>query len=482
VAETPPSATSKWIVLAVAGSGVFMVTLDSGMVNVALPTLTRELNQPIVTTQWVVLGYQLCVTALLLPFGRLADMIGRKKVFLTGFVLFSAASTLCGLAPSLPVLIALRVLQGLGGAMVQANSAGLVTQAFPSTQRGRALGLNSAVVSAGLLSGPVLGGFIIDWLGWHWVFFVNLPIGILATLFGLRQLRETEPRPDQRFDGIGAVLFLLLVVSLLLTLNQGGRGDWASPAVLGLALATAGIGLIFALVERRVAQPILELALFRLPGFRVASLTAFLVFLGVANSQLLLPFYMQRVMGLSAAQVGLVLVTIPATILILAPLAGTLADRFSVRLLTTAGLLVASAGLFSLATLRVDSSVPEVVGRLLVLAVGTAFFQSPNSSSLFGSLPRDRYGAGGAYQSLTRNLGQSVGQTVAAALWSAVVVASAGGGSATEAPPAAQMIGFQVAFTVAAAYAAISAVISFVARPRVMAAPAPAPEPAGRHR
>jgi EmrB/QacA subfamily drug resistance transporter len=482
---TDASASSKWIVLAVAGSGVFMVTLDSGMVNVALPTVTQAYAAPVVTTQWVVLGYLLCITALLLPVGRLADMLGRKRIFLGGFVIFTVASGLCALAPSLGVLIALRVLQGVGGAMVQANSAGLITQAFPSSERGKALGMNGAIVSAGLLSGPVVGGLIIDWLGWQWVFLVNVPLGILATLFGLRMLHETPVRPGQRFDPAGAALFLVLVVGLLLTLNRGGEDGWMSPFVLALAAGTVAVAAVFAVVEQRVAQPTLEFALFRNASFRVAVLAAFLSFIGLASSQLLLPFYMQRVLGLAASQVGLVLVTIPATVLVLAPIAGALSDRFGSRLLASAGLLGSAGGLFSLATLGLDSSVLDIVVRLLVIAVGISCFNAPNSSALFGSLPRERYGVGGAYQSLTRNLGQGIGQTIAAALWTAVVVANAGGLPADAASPEALMAGFQVAFATAAAAVAIGAVISFVARPTATPTPEPvvtgaAPRPGSR--
>lgn len=478
-AEAPVGGPSKWIVLAVAGSGVYMATLDSGIVNVALPTLTHAFDAPVVQTQWVILGYLLCITGLLLPAGRLADIAGRKKVFLGGFVIFTLASALCGLAPSLWALVAARVVQGVGGAMMQANSLALVTQAFPGSERGQALGLNMAIVSAGLLSGPVVGGLIIEWFGWPWIFFVNVPIGIVATLFGVRQLREAPVRPGQRFDLPGAALFLLLVVGLLLTLNAGGQQSWTAPPVLVLGAATVGAGLLLWAAERRAAQPMIEVALFRNQGFRASILAAFMLFLGVSHTQLLLPFYLERVVGLTTAQVGLLLVTGPATVLVLAPIAGALSDRLGSRLLATIGALVGVAGLVSMALLRADSTVVDIVPRQMLVAIGMALFGSPNGSALFGSLPRERYGVGGAYQSLTRNLGQSIGQASAAALWTAVVMAAAGGLDVNQAPVEALMAGFGAAFAVAAVLALLGAVISLVARPRaaVVAAPAAAREP-----
>ncbi|MCC6626956.1 MAG: MFS transporter [Chloroflexi bacterium] len=461
--------TSKWVVFAIATSGVFMTTLDMGVVNVALPTLTQAFGVPITISQWVILAYVLCITGLLLPMGRLADIVGRKPIFLGGFLVFTLASLLCGLAPSLWLLVAARIVQGIGGAMMQANSAALVTQAFPPEQRGRALGLNGAVVSAGLLSGPVVGGLMIQWLDWQWVFFVNLPIGLVATAVGLRLLPASARRPDQRFDLPGALLFPGLVVSLLLALNRFGTAGLTA-GTAGLALLTAGLGAAFAMVERRAAQPMLEFTLFRNQGFRAATSAAFCSFLGISSSQLLMPFYLTLVKHLPPAQIGLVLVTIPASLLILGPVAGMLSDRFGSRGMASAGLIVTATGLLSLATLGADTPVPLIVARLLLLALGTGLFNSPNSSALFGSLTRDRYGVAGAYQSLTRNLGQSIGQTLAAGLWTAVVLAASGVVDTDTAPVPALLAGFSVTFVAAAAIVLVGATVSFFARPATVPA------------
>jgi MFS family permease len=226
------------------------------------------------------------------------------------------------------------------------------------------------------------------------------------------------------------------------------------------------VAVLFALVERRVAQPIIDVELFHNAGFRAAIVCGFLVFVSISQSQLLMPFYLQGVLGLTAAQVGLVLVTQPGMLMVLAPISSSLSDRLGSRVLASTGAAIAAGGLLSMATLSPDSDVPDVVVRLLVLALGMALFSSPNTSALFGSLARERYGVAGAYQSLARNLGQSVGQTVAAMLWTAVVVASAGGLSAAAAPSAALIAGFRAVWVVAATLVAVAAVVSLMARPR----------------
>jgi EmrB/QacA subfamily drug resistance transporter len=473
--DEPHDSAYKWSVMLVAGSGIYMVTLDSGIVNVALPVLTAEFHAALNTAQWVILGYLLCITALLLPAGRLADMLGRKRVFLTGFLLFAGSSALCGLAPSIGWLVAARVLQGIGGALVQANSPALVTQAFPSSERGRALGIVSAIVSVGLLSGPMVGGLITQYLGWRWAFYVNVPISIVATAVGVRLLRPSLRQPGQRFDIAGAALFLLAVVALLLMLTTGPSQGWRSPRTLALAaLALAGIG-AFLGVERRVDQPMLDLTLFANQGFRAAALAAFLNFLALAQVILLMPFYLQRVIGLPVSQAGILMAAIPATNMFVAPFSGTLSDRLGSRMIASLGLVIECIGFLLLLTLRRSEPAVLVAARLVLLGFGLGLFNSPKSSALFGSVPRTRLGVVGGMQALTRNLGQSLGQAVAGALWTAVLGALAGHTIATavaagnadalsQAVPAA-LTAFRINFGLSLGLAIVALLVSLLARP-----------------
>lgn len=472
---SPPeeAGSYKWRVLFVVGAGVYMVTLDSGIVNVALPVLTRELGVTLVLAQWIVLGYVLCITGLLLPAGRLADMVGRREVFLGGFLLFGAASALCGLAPSVHWLIAARVLQGVGGALVQANTGALLTQVFPPRERGRALGINSSVVSAGLLSGPLIGGLITAYFGWRWAFYVNVPISAVAALIGWRLLRPSPVDRNQRFDVVGATLFPLTVVTLLLGLSQGTTWGWASPSTLGVFAASAAAAGAFVWVEQRVAQPTVDLFLFRNRAFTAATVSAFLGFLAISTVVLLMPFYYQLVLGVPVEQSGVLLIAIPATVVFIAPISGALSDRFGVRLLASVGLLLEAAGLATLVFLPASGPAVLAAARLVLVGVGVALFQSPNSSALFGSVPPNRLGLVGGFQALTRNLGQSLGQTVAGVTWSAVVLGVSEAHSAVQAPPEAMMAGFRFVFAGATALTLAALAVSLLGRPSQRPAPRP---------
>ena len=454
--------------LSVVGAGIYMATLDAGIVNVALPVLTREFATSLTVAQWVVLGYVLCITGLLLPAGRLADVAGRKEVFLGGFVLFGLASALCGLAPTIEWLVAARVLQGVGGALVQANTGALVTQAFPASERGRALGIQGSIVSVGLLSGPVIGGVITEYLGWRWAFYVNVPISAAAAPLGWRLLRPSPLAKGQRFDPAGAALFLLAVAALLLGLSQGPTWGWSSPGTATAIAVSGAAATAFVWVERRVAQPTVDLALFRNRAFAAAVGSAFLSFLALSCVTLLMPFYLVYVLGLRTDQTGVLLIAIPATVACLAPISGALSDRLGSRLIASLGLLLESLGLASLIFLPGGGAALWVAARLVLIGVGLACFMSPNSSALFGSVDRSRLGLVGGFQALTRNLGQALGQAIAGVLWSVAVLAAAPGAARTaiEAPPEAMLAGFRVAFAWATGLALAATLTSLLARPR----------------
>ncbi len=281
----------KWATMAVVASGVFMATLDASIVNVSLPTFIDELDAPFVAVQWVVLGYLLVITGLLLPAGRASEILGRKRLFLWGFAVFTLGSLLAGFAGNVWALVAFRIVQAVGGAAMQAISPALVMEVFPARERGRALGLVLSAVSLGLVAGPVVGGLILGSLGWPFIFFINVPVGVAGTLLGWRVLPDSPPTGRASFDWYGTVALVAGLALMLLGLNGVQTFGLVSPFVLGTLGGAIVVLVAFVWWQRRGPSPIVHLELFRVREFSAAALAAFLSFIGVAAQILLLPFY-----------------------------------------------------------------------------------------------------------------------------------------------------------------------------------------------
>ncbi len=443
--ETTPviDYSRKWLVLSAVAMGIFLATIDGSIVNVALPTLSTALGADFATVQWVVLSYLLTITTLLAVVGRLADMYGRKRLYNSGFVVFTVGSLLCGLSPSVGWLIGFRVLQGIGAALILALGLALVTEAFPPQERGRALGIAGSIVSIGIVTGPTLGGVIIENLSWHWIFFVNVPIGIVGTYLVWRNIPATRPPGGQAFDFGGAATLCLGLLGILLGLTTGQQEGFTSPQAL--ALFVFGIFFLLALlyIQRRHPQPIIDPVLFRNRLFTVNLVTGLLVFVGL-GSGVLIPFYLETVLGYSVQQVGLLLAVVPIALGIVSPISGVLSDRVGSRPISVLGLAVTLLGYLALSTLSTETTAVGFMLRYVLVGVGVGLFQSPNNSAMMGTAPRERLGVASGLLAMTRNLGQTVGIAVLGALWAALVFGAAGGpvaGGATAAPLAAQAAG-----------------------------------------
>lgn len=453
----PDGTPRKWWVLLSMAMGVFLSTIDGSIVNVALPTLEKALNTTFATVQWVAVAYLLVVTSLVLGVARLADMIGRKRIYQSGMALFTAASLLCGLAPSVGFLIGFRVVQGVGAVMMQGLGIAIVTETFPRGERGRALGIMGTVVSLGISIGPTLGGVLIDSVGWRAIFLVNLPVGVIGVLLVRRYVPDWRPPGGQRFDPWGAGLVLLTLLALALGLTFGPETGWQDPAILAL-LGGALIGLaLFIAVERRVAHPMLDLRLFRDPLLSIGLITGFMVF--IVNAGLfVMPFYLDHVKGLPPRQIGLFLTVVPAALGLAAPISGVLSDRFGSRGISLLGLIVVLGACLSIATLQVETSTRGYILRLLPLGVGIGLFQSPNNSAIMGAAPRDRLGITGGLLALSRTFGSVTGIPLMGAVFASRVFAVADlprGVDATDAPPWAIVEGLQASFLVAALLIAV---------------------------
>jgi EmrB/QacA subfamily drug resistance transporter len=434
----------KWFVMVAIAMGVFLGTIDGSIVNVALPTLVRDLDTTFPVVQWVVLGYLLAVSTLTMMVGRLGDMIGKKPIYTGGFGMFTLASMLCGIAPSVGWLIGFRIFQAIGASMIVALGLAILTEAFPPTERGRALGITGTMVSIGIAIGPSLGGFLIDALSWHWIFFVNLPVGIVGTLAAIRFVPDVPPPGGQRFDVPGAVSLFATLLTLLLALTLGQEAGFSSVPILALFAASALSLATFLTVERRVAQPIVELGLFRNGLLSVNLVTGFATFVSIAGLLILLPFYLEGVLGFDPGQTGLLLIAAPVALGIVAPISGSLSDRFGTRPVTVAGLAIMTLAYLGVSTLGTDTGVLDYVLVAVPVGIGIGVFQSPNNSAIMGAVPHARLGIASGMLSLTRITGQITGIALLGAVWASRVAAATGAGvTPTEAPAAAQVRGLR---------------------------------------
>ncbi len=405
----------RWWILASTSLGTFVSVLNVNLVNVALPTISRVMNLKISQAQWIVLVFSVTVAATLLIAGNLADLVGRKKVYSAGFLILMLGSLVCGLAPDFPLLLVGRFIQGLGAAMPMANGMAITTTTFPVEERGRALGIVGSMVGVGSLTGPVLGGFLIDALGWHWIFFINIPLGLLAFFTALVLLpQDPQDRRQEGFDVVGAFLFAVSVVMFLLALS--GIGDRTTT----FALAFVGVAVlgIFLWWENNQQVPLLDLGLFKIPLFSTSLAAAFFAYLSMAALMILGPFYLEEVLGYSPSQVGFLMTPYPLLLTLVAPLSGWLSDRWGPIYLTTGGLLLNVFVLLSLAFLGASASYLDLALRFALLGLGMGMFHSPNNSTLMGSVPFSKLGVAGGMNALIRNLGMLLGTTVVVLLFS----------------------------------------------------------------
>jgi EmrB/QacA subfamily drug resistance transporter len=438
----------KWAVFGIVAVGVFMATLDSSIVNISLPTIARYFGVPLSgQVEWVVIAYLVATAAILLTAGRLADMIGRKAVWTAGLIIFTAGSALCGATPSLAVLIASRALQGLGGALLMAISPAMLTSAFPANERGLALGLNAITVSLGVSVGPTLGGLITAYLSWRWIFFVNVPIGIIGLILTLRILTERLHRNPGRFDPSGAVLLAIGLAAITAGLSFGQELGWTSPVLISLLVV--GIVALAALpfVEARVSNPIINFSLFYNRVFLSANISLILSFLSLFAVSFILPFYLEQLRQFPTEVAGLLLTPLPLTIACIAPFSGSLADRIGSRWLAAGGLTISCIGLVLISQLNAQSSIFDIIWRLVFTAIGQALFQSPNNSALMGAAPRDQQGSAAGFLATGRTVGQSISVALAGAIFAGLGGAAAGNALTSGHVSGTQLTALQQTFT-----------------------------------
>lgn len=408
-----------WKRLLAAAGGAVLGPLDGSIVVVALPAIASDFGVGPSTVSWVSAAFFLVVSALLLTVGRLADSFGHRRTYLLGLAIFASASALCGLAWSFAVLVTLRVVQALGSTMVDAVSPGAAVNALPARLRGRALGIRQMMVAFGLVMGPTIGGFLLREGSWRLVFVVGVPIAVAAGIAIWRWAPPDTFRPREPFDGAGALLLALAIAPLLVYLSRGPQVGWVHPALVAV-LAVSPITMLWLVRhERRVPHPILDMRWFGDRAVKAAAASGLLAYAGSSGIAFLLPFLMTLEGRFSPVQIGLLVAVQPAALVVTAPIGGVLAERVGVRVLTTVGMAVTSAGALSFAWLGAQFSPLDASWRMALVGVGFGLFEPSNIQALLAGLPTTRLGLGGGVLATARNLGLASGVALAGGLFGA---------------------------------------------------------------
>lgn len=399
---------APWFAVATVCVGAFMGQLDASIVALAFPTLQRDFNAPLGAVTWVGLTYLLVLVATVTAMGRLSDMVGRKLLYVYGFAVFIVGSALCGLAPDLAALDGFRVLQAVGAAMLQANSVAIIALAVPRRSLGRAVGIQGAAQAVGLALGPAVGGLLLAAGGWRLLFLINVPFGIVGMAAGLFLIpRSRELAGRMRFDWPGLLLFVPAVIAVLGAISLGNTAGWTSTAILGAITAGAVLAVGFVRRERTAESPLLDTGLFRSVSFSAgvgSGLLSYLVMFGVL---LVVPFFLERSLGLSAGRTGLELAVMPVALGLVAPFAGRLSDRLGARPLTVVGMLVVALTLATLALTRPGE--PLLVAALALAGAGLGLFTPSNNAAIMASAPRTEAGVASGVLNMTRGMGTALG-------------------------------------------------------------------------
>ena len=407
--ENSSNMKNRWVILFVVVMVTFMATLDSSIVNVALPVMAKALKVTSAGIQVVVTSYLIIISATILVFGRLGDIHGKTKVFKFGIALFTFGSLFCGITSSLVFLVLARVIQAIGAAAAMANSQGIITHVFPANERGKALGIIGTFVALGALVGPPLGGFIVDATSWEYIFLINVPIGLITFFYGLKILPKSHKTEKVKFDGLGCVLFMLAIVPLFAALGQGEEVGFTSPIILAGFLISIISFTLFIVVERNLENPLLQLKIFKNKLFTLSIFCGFISFVAMFCSTIIQPFYLQDVMKFSPSTTGLILMVFPIILAVVAPISGHLSDKIGSEILTLIGLVLISLGLLLMSNLNEKSSITSMVFFIGVMSLGSGLFQAPNNSLVMSTVPKDKLGIAGSVNALVRNVGMVCG-------------------------------------------------------------------------
>ncbi len=447
----------KWWTLGAVAFGLFMIMLDNTVVFVALSSIQSDLHISQSELEWVVSGYALTFAVLMLTGGKLADMLGRRRIFIVGLAIFTASSLACGLATGAGFLIGARVVQGVGAALMNPATLSIIVATFPPRQRGTAIGIWVGVSAMALAIGPLIGGILTEQINWSWIFFINVPVGIAGIVVSRLFITESrDESKEQRLDLPGLISSAVGLFGLTYALIEGNNYGWGSGRILA-SFAVAAVGLVtFVVLEHRQRVPMLDLSLFKNSTFSGANVTMLLVALAMFGVFFFNSLYLGQVLGYSPIQTGATFLPLTVLIVFVAPLAGRFSDKIGSRWLMGAGLVLLSGSLLSFSTLGVDSSFWDIVPGLVLGGFGMSLAMTPTTAAAMGSVPVDKAGVGSAVLNSMRQVGGSLG----IALMGAIVAASISVEQTSPDYPAQFVQGYHNALHVAAGIAIVGAVVA----------------------
>jgi EmrB/QacA subfamily drug resistance transporter len=457
----------KWWTLCAVAFGLFMIMLDNTVVNVALPSIGRDLHVSISSLEWVVTAYALTFAALLITGGKLGDLVGRRRIFIIGIAIFTLSSLACGLAPSAGFLIGARAVQGVGAAMMNPASLSIITATFPPRERGQAIGIWAGVSAMALAIGPLVGGLIVENINWNWIFFINVPVGVVGIVVSQLVIKESrDTSHEQSVDLPGLVTSSAGLFALTYALIEGNRHGWTSPEIVGLFVGAVILLVAFVVLEHRQRLPMLDLSLFRIGSFAGSNLVAMLVSLGMFGVFFFVSLYIQNILGWSPTQAGAAFLPMTLLIILVAPAAGKLSDRVGSRWLMGGGMTLVSISLLLYQRVGLHSTFWTLLPAMLLGGVGMALTMSPMTAAAMSSVPVDKAGVGSGVLNSFRQLGGSLGIALMGAILASYVTA------APRSPLGAQQFvnGLHAALLVAAAItfaAAVTAVALVRTKPEV---------------
>jgi len=413
----------KWKAMITVALGTMMGTMDSSITNISFPILTRAFGVELTTIVWVSLAYILTSTSLLLILGRAGDLFGRKRIYIGGAIIFTLGLTLCSLSQNVTQLIIIRVFQAVGAAMLISCGAAIITEAFPENERGKGLGFLAVSVSAGLISGPALGGFLLAWLRWRSIFYVRIPLGLIVLVLGFIFLKTDRRRVEKiRFDLWGTLFISLGLACLIIGINQLNRFGLKSPMFYILMILGLVSIIIFVLVEKRAIDPIVDLSLFKNRVFSSALWGLLLIFFTYSAYILLMPFYLLQGIGMTPSKAGIVLTMVSVIAIIVGPISGWLSDRYGQARFSSLGAIITIISFWLMYWLDLESRLIAIISAQALAGLGMGLFQSPNNSSIMGSVKEDRLGTASAMTATFRQMGISLGIAMVGTIYSARLV------------------------------------------------------------